>query len=310
MLSTRLWVGFPLAGLVLFFLFADVWWAPWYPACWVIFTVGVLVGGFELNALLPPKFRSPGWLILLGLAVLVTSNWVPHIIKHYTGAPPPWDEVSHWAWVLGAFAGFFLLVFLREMDNFQGPDDVVVRMAGAVWIATYLGLLPSFLIQLRWLKTETVPESLQLVASSVALMMAISIPKACDVGAYFAGKYLTKYLGRHRLTPNLSPKKTWQGVFGGLIFATLMTALMDTLAPVQLLRGSLLNHIGFGVTVGGAGILGDLAESLIKRDCERKDASHVVPGFGGVLDVIDAVLFAAPIAYLWFFLLRAFEPPI
>ena len=57
--------------------------------------------------------------------------------------------------------------------------------------------------------------------------------------------------------------------------------------------------IGFGVTVGGAGMLGDLAESLIKRDCQRKDASQVVPGFGGVLDVVDAVLFAAPVAYAW-----------
>jgi len=57
--------------------------------------------------------------------------------------------------------------------------------------------------------------------------------------------------------------------------------------------------LGFGVTVGGAGVLGDLAESLIKRDCQKKDASQVVPGFGGVLDVVDSVLFAAPVAYCW-----------
>ena len=57
--------------------------------------------------------------------------------------------------------------------------------------------------------------------------------------------------------------------------------------------------IGFGLTVGLAGVLGDLAESLIKRDCRRKDASDTVPGFGGVLDVIDSILFAAPVAYLW-----------
>ena len=56
---------------------------------------------------------------------------------------------------------------------------------------------------------------------------------------------------------------------------------------------------GFGLTVGIAGVLGDLAESLIKRDCRQKDASQVVPGFGGVLDVVDSVLFAAPVAYWW-----------
>jgi phosphatidate cytidylyltransferase len=55
----------------------------------------------------------------------------------------------------------------------------------------------------------------------------------------------------------------------------------------------------FGLTVGLAGMLGDLAESLIKRDCERKDASQIVPGFGGILDVVDAIVFAAPVAYWW-----------
>jgi phosphatidate cytidylyltransferase len=57
--------------------------------------------------------------------------------------------------------------------------------------------------------------------------------------------------------------------------------------------------VGFGITVGIAGVLGDLAESLIKRDGKQKDASQVVPGFGGVLDVADAILFAAPVAYCW-----------
>ena len=57
-------------------------------------------------------------------------------------------------------------------------------------------------------------------------------------------------------------------------------------------------EIAFGVSVGAAGMIGDLAESLIKRECRRKDASQVVPGFGGVLDVLDAVIFAAPLSYL------------
>ena len=61
----------------------------------------------------------------------------------------------------------------------------------------------------------------------------------------------------------------------------------------------LLREVGFGVTVGVAGMLGDLAESLIKRDCGHKDASQAVPGFGGVLDVVDSVIFATPVAYGW-----------
>jgi len=133
------------------------------------------------------------------------------------------------------------------------------------------------------------------VEIDVALALAIFVPKSCDVGAYFTGRLL----GRHRMAPVLSPKKTWEGAAGGLIAAILACVLIDRLAPVAVLQEEWLLEIGFGLTLGTAGMLGDLAESLIKRDCQSKDASHAVPGFGGVLDVVDAVIFAAPPAYGW-----------
>ncbi len=98
------------------------------------------------------------------------------------------------------------------------------------------------------------------------------------------------------MTPRLSPKKTWQGAVGGLLTAC---AVALALAPRDQFAYP-LGAIGFGLTVGVAGIFGDLAESLLKRDRETKDASSSVPGFGGILDVIDSLLFAAPAAYLWF----------
>jgi phosphatidate cytidylyltransferase len=72
---------------------------------------------------------------------------------------------------------------------------------------------------------------------------------------------------------------------------------LNSLGPV--IPASSGGPFGFGITVGVAGMFGDLAESLIKRDCERKDASQMVPGFGGVLDVVDSILFAAPVSYCW-----------
>src|SRR5262249_34252678 len=107
-------------------------------------------------------------------------------------------------------------------------------------------------------------------------------------------------LGRHRMTPVLSPKKTWEGAAGGIAAAAATAIGLDRFGPAPVLHNALWAEIGFGVTVGAAGMLGDLAESLIKRDCRQKDASQAVPGFGGVLDVVDAVLFAAPVAYAWF----------
>jgi phosphatidate cytidylyltransferase len=164
------------------------------------------------------------------------------------------------------------------------PGESVIRIALTVWLAAYLGLLPSFLAQLRWLSHQQ---------ATTALALAIFVPKCGDSAAYFAGRFL----GRHRLTPTLSPKKTWEGAVGGLAASVLAAIGIDRLAPV--VRGGIFSAAGLGAALGIAAMLGDLAESLIKRDCYQKDASQVVPGFGGVLDIVDSILFAAPVAYWW-----------
>src|SRR5262249_38092023 len=101
----------------------------------------------------------------------------------------------------------------------------------------------------------------------------------------------------HRMAPVLSPKKTWEGAVGGVVAAVLAAVGINNLEPV--LSGGVFVVIGFGLTVGITGLLGDLAESLVKRDCQAKDASQAMPGFGGVLDVVDSIVFAAPVAYWW-----------
>jgi phosphatidate cytidylyltransferase len=149
--------------------------------------------------------------------------------------------------------------------------------------------LPSFLAQLRWL------DGAQAYKPVTSLALAIFVPKCCDIGAYFTGRLL----GRHPMSPVLSPKKTWEGLAGGLLLSAGVAVAINRLPSVPALRGGDLSAAGFGLVVGGIGALGDLAESLIKRDCRRKDASQVVPGFGGVLDVVDSIVFAAPVAYCW-----------
>ena len=99
------------------------------------------------------------------------------------------------------------------------------------------------------------------------------------------------------MAPRISPKKTWEGFAGGMLTGAAVAVGLAYLAPAF---SGPLEAAAFGLAVGVAGVLGDLAESLVKRDCQTKDASKSIPGFGGVLDVIDSVLFAAPVAYLWF----------
>src|SRR5437867_11660412 len=99
------------------------------------------------------------------------------------------------------------------------------------------------------------------------------------------------------MAPVLSPKKAWEGAAGGLAAATLTALGVQWYHPV--IPGGWLGATAFGLTVGLAGMLGDLAESLVKRDCGSKDAGQALPEFGGVLDIVDAILFAAPVAYWW-----------
>ena len=133
-----------------------------------------------------------------------------------------------------------------------------------------------------------------------ALASLVIVVKLSDIGAYTVGRLI----GRHKLAPHLSPGKTIEGAVGGLAFAgagawlalvelwpRLSSTSVPALAPWQ--------WLGFAFTVTVAGVVGDLAESLLKRDLGRKDSSDWMPGFGGVLDLVDSILVSAPVAYLW-----------
>jgi phosphatidate cytidylyltransferase len=206
---------------------------------------------------------------------LLLANWAGKPPFNQPGVPEPGRLTA------GVLTAAVMAAFLVEMIAFREPGGSVPRIAIACWIVLYLGFLPGFLVQLRFRENGL-----------AYLALAIFVPKCCDIGAYAAGRLF----GRHRMSPTLSPSKTYEGLAGGLVLAIVTAVVLNQWRQAGL---SAFSAIGFGITVGAAGVLGDLAESLIKRDCRQKDASHIVPGFGGVLDVIDSVIFAAPVAFLW-----------
>ena len=122
--------------------------------------------------------------------------------------------------------------------------------------------------------------------------MFLAAVKFADVGAYFTGSAI----GRHKLIRWLSPHKSWQGLIGGLAAAAGVSLLI--VAALKIDGIHLWQAAVFGVVVGLAGLFGDLCESLLKRSANMKDSGSAVPGFGGVLDILDSPLLAAPIAYL------------
>jgi phosphatidate cytidylyltransferase len=193
--------------------------------------------------------------------------------------------------LLGSAAGVAWL-FAAEMRRVQGHGKSLVDLAVSCLGVGYLGTLLAILVALRqWGGGE---------AGLVALASVVLVVKASDIGQYAIGRWL----GKHKLAPRLSPGKTWEGFAGGIAASVLMAAVggpyLLGLQGGEVLAGSggSAALVLYGIVLAVAGVFGDLAESLLKREAQLKDSSDWMPGFGGVLDLLDSLLFAGPVAYL------------
>ena len=169
----------------------------------------------------------------------------------------------------------FVLQFVRR----QNSHDHLVSIAITLLALFYISWFFSFFIKLKFL-----PRGEWLVA------FLVMVTKSGDVGAYFIGKSI----GRHKLIPRISPKKTVEGTIGGLISSVIVAFLCKGFLGLNVIHA-----IFVGMFFGVLGQVGDLAESLIKRDCGVKDAGSHFSGFGGILDIIDSLLFTVPIFYYY-----------
>jgi phosphatidate cytidylyltransferase len=193
-----------------------------------------------------------------------------------------------------AFIIVFVMLFaaLRRAWLRQ-TQEAIHDMAGTVLAMLYLGGLAWFLMAIRVKHSIRLDGSVRFQGSTGVILMILLVVKFTDIGAFFGGKTF----GRHKLIPWLSPGKTWEGLFCGMLTAGLIGVLCASRIEHPLRRWE---AFVFGAVIGGIGQLGDLLESLMKRDAEVKDSGKLIPGFGGVLDVIDSPLLAAPFAYLMF----------
>jgi phosphatidate cytidylyltransferase len=280
MMRTRVIVGSILAAIVLGLLFIDESLKPWYPLLYLLGIGLGLASCWEFLSLIPPYQRPHFWIATAGVVAAISGPWL-HIAVADNKHPGLWSSSTLIFVVMAAF--------LHEMRIYQGPGQATTRVAWTALVVIYLGVMPSYLFALRWLNaSESDPRR-----GLHALLLAIFVPKCGDIGAYFTGKLL----GRHRMTPLLSPKKTWEGAVGSLV-GSVVAAILGSYWGARP-EAWAARAAGFGLVVGVLGMLGDLAESLLKRESSQKDSSDAIPGFGGVLDVIDSVVFTAPVSYLW-----------
>ena len=242
------------APIVLGAVYEDGWWL------FALLAVAALIGLHEFYRMARPL--RP--LVLAGYGGVVAS---------LVGA-----KLGGVEWMLGGFLATFLLAFLFFLvSSTRAPATVAISgtISGAAWIGFGLG----FLLLLRDLPAHG-------RLTSFAVLIAVW---ADDTVAYLIGRAL----GRHRFSPTLSPKKTWEGFVAGTgaaVFATFIVFYKQHFLTVT-------QSIVLGVVVAVAAALGDLFESALKRDMQVKDSGSLLAGHGGVLDRVDAFLFALPAAY-------------
>lgn len=274
-------------------------WADYYattPGNWLFFLAlplslaasGELIAMFRRLGSERGGWQPAAWPIYLGNAAIVASNWIALLTTAKT--------IGAFSFTAVTFALSVILIFVVEMARYREPGQSTIQLATAIFCLTYVGWLVSFLAQLRVLGDRYV--------GMAALVSTVIVVKMCDIGAYTFGRLV----GRHKMAPRLSGGKTIEGLFGGIGFACLgsfcsFNYLLPALASGRQPAPAAYSWLVFGFFVGVAGVLGDLAESLLKRDSGCKDSSTWMPGFGGVLDVVDSLLFAAPVSYvLWWWL--------
>lgn len=259
----------------------------WFSQPWILFglfvvlSLGALAEFFHL-------FPDPGFRRFRTHAFVVAILYLALVFA------PDWGYERGWHGELDglAIAALMILMVLfrvrSPLEGFRSLDEIAATLLGFC----YCVLLFSFIPKIYFLPLTT---EAGLPAPTYYLIHLVAVTKLTDTGAYLVGSAI----GKEKLVPHISPGKTWQGFWGSLVFAVggsylawwLLGDRVPLLGPVS--AGVL------GLSLALVAVLGDLAESILKRSLAVKDSGHVMPGIGGFLDLVDSVIFTAPVYYLF-----------
>jgi phosphatidate cytidylyltransferase len=234
-----------------------------------LLAVPLSLGGIELSRLATGK----------GLAVLNPVTAVGLVLVATTWYWPQFIPISQSMYLLLTLALVLAAIFLQQHLQ-HGNDGALGNCGISCFLLLYLGLLGAFALGIR------------IDEGPWAFLSFVFVVKSSDIGAYTFGRLF----GKNKLSPHVSPKKTWEGLIGAAAVAAIVSMAFTLVFGIMQVWVAPI----FGACMAAIGQLSDLAESMLKRDAQQKDSSNRVPGFGGILDVIDSLLFAAPVAYVFF----------
>jgi len=251
---------------------------------WFLICVFGLIALWEFYRMLDhaglPNFKITG--LICGAIMLIGSFY------YFSKIGP----AASYDFEISALVFFLLTMFTRQMFARLRHDEPLQTMAYTLFGLLYVLWLFNFITKIVYLTPRA---SNGVVTGQFYVLYLVAVTKFSDMGAYLTGSVV----GRHLMSPHISAKKTWEGFFGALAFALFCSLVLFKLMPGHLSMLTWTHATILGLLLGFAAVIGDLAESIIKRSTGVKDSGNLLPGIGGALDLIDSLLFTAPLLFFY-----------
>jgi phosphatidate cytidylyltransferase len=285
MLKYRLMSGFTIGGVILSSLLIEGFW----PAViFAVFCLLVMAGGLKEFFQMTAKIGLSSFAKMstfVGCLTILCISLPPLLGFNFT---LPFFELLTIIFIIFGFLRVF-----NEDDHKSGLTKLFVSIAGLI----YIGWTLSFIAQIYFIEGTD-------VLGRYLVLYLVAVTKFSDIGAFFTGTISSKVLpgGNHKIAPKLSPGKSWEGFFGGIVASVAVALFLRSILGDKLFMGgqefiTLPVAIITGAVFATLGFIGDVAESALKRASGMKDSGTFIPGMGGVLDVVDSLTLVSPLFY-------------
>ncbi|MEI6713079.1 MAG: phosphatidate cytidylyltransferase [Verrucomicrobiota bacterium] len=262
---------------------ATMYWAN-EPGFWALLGILVLRGLWEFFQMLSaaglPHFKGTG--MFLGGVLCFGSLFCART----------WNCDTAVQFESAVVALSVLWIFIRQIAR-KSPEPLpITTIAYTVLGLFYIPFLGTFASKLLYISSRAADGT---ITGHYYLLFLAVVTKFSDCGAYLTGSLI----GKHPMIPHISPKKTWEGFAGALALSTLGAFVLLKVFPTQLSLITPIHGLILGLIFSVMAVLGDLAESVVKRSTGIKDSGHFLPGIGGAMDLIDSLLFTGPLLYFY-----------